>query len=273
MTGGNAIALLCFYIMQSNLGHPKLIMELLTEVVCVEQQHQWFVPMNGPLWRGIVVGFPSFQKCLHITRENNFSVLEFQLFTHVIFGCKIWIGNTVYVPFFLLSFGFQARNIDIVSKVSKYIGLIVHASIVGAQELVGINDGKKEAPDVYVPIWDSYQSCVVLTTSYLHVSKYCTSLVDASFHREHGDDGVCQNFSVAANSWHVKIHKNIGIFVVNGVEWMELVTLAHSCQQLLLAFLKSRKNMTIYVDTVDASLLTMHEWLRKYHSSEELALN
>ncbi|CAJ2651817.1 unnamed protein product [Trifolium pratense] len=127
LIGGNAIALLCLYIMQSNLGHPKLILELLTEAVCVEQQQQWFVPLNGPLWRGIVVGFPSFQKCLDITRENDFSVPEFQLLTHVVFGSNIWIGSTI----FLLSFGFQARNINIVSTVSKYIGLIVHASIVG----------------------------------------------------------------------------------------------------------------------------------------------
>jgi hypothetical protein len=35
---GNAIALLCFYIMQpTNLGHPKLILELLTEATCVDQ--------------------------------------------------------------------------------------------------------------------------------------------------------------------------------------------------------------------------------------------
>ncbi|CAI8603507.1 unnamed protein product [Vicia faba] len=90
----------------------------------------------------------------------------------------------------------NSGNINIVSKVSKYICLIVHASIVGTQELVRINDGKKkQAPNIYVPM-DSYWFCMVLTANYFQVSKFCTSLVVASLHREHGDDRVVRSESL-----------------------------------------------------------------------------
>ncbi|XP_061372869.1 bifunctional fucokinase/fucose pyrophosphorylase isoform X2 [Gastrolobium bilobum] len=61
-----------------------------------------------------------------------------------------------------------------------------------------------------------------------------------------------------------------GIIAVRGKAWLELVTLACSCQLMISELLKSRKEMSLYEDLVAAWVPAKHEWLRKRPLGEEL---
>ncbi|KAK7338087.1 hypothetical protein VNO77_18686 [Canavalia gladiata] len=61
-----------------------------------------------------------------------------------------------------------------------------------------------------------------------------------------------------------------GIIAVRGEAWLELVTLACSCQQMISELLESRKEMSLYEDLVAAWVPAKHEWLRKRPLGEEL---
>jgi len=62
---------------------------------------------------GIDLEIPSLQKGLNSVGERYFYAANFLLILHVIFGSKIWVGTTKYVPL-VLSFEHQAGNINIV---------------------------------------------------------------------------------------------------------------------------------------------------------------
>ncbi|KAF3439829.1 hypothetical protein FNV43_RR18107 [Rhamnella rubrinervis] len=61
-----------------------------------------------------------------------------------------------------------------------------------------------------------------------------------------------------------------GIIAVRGKGWLELVTLALSCQPLISELLKSRKEISLYEDLVAAWVPAKHEWLRPRPMGEEL---
>ncbi|KAJ0113517.1 hypothetical protein Patl1_00644 [Pistacia atlantica] len=61
-----------------------------------------------------------------------------------------------------------------------------------------------------------------------------------------------------------------GIIAVRGKAWVELVTLSCSCQPMISALLKSRKEMSLYEDLVAAWVPAKHDWLRLRPLGEEL---
>ncbi|XP_028779835.1 bifunctional fucokinase/fucose pyrophosphorylase isoform X2 [Neltuma alba] len=61
-----------------------------------------------------------------------------------------------------------------------------------------------------------------------------------------------------------------GIIAVKGKAWLELVTLACSCPEMIKELLKSKKEMSLYEDLVAAWVPAKHEWLRKRPLGEEL---
>ncbi|KAE9616027.1 putative transferase [Lupinus albus] len=61
-----------------------------------------------------------------------------------------------------------------------------------------------------------------------------------------------------------------GIIAVRGEAWLQLVTLACSCQKMISELLKSKKEMSLYEDLVAAWVPAKHEWLRKRPLGEEL---
>ncbi|KAI4355267.1 hypothetical protein L6164_004057 [Bauhinia variegata] len=61
-----------------------------------------------------------------------------------------------------------------------------------------------------------------------------------------------------------------GIIAVRGKAWLELATLAYSCQPMILELLKSREEMSLYEDLVAAWVPAKHEWLRMRPLGEEL---
>ncbi|KAF7826210.1 bifunctional fucokinase/fucose pyrophosphorylase [Senna tora] len=61
-----------------------------------------------------------------------------------------------------------------------------------------------------------------------------------------------------------------GIIAIRGKAWLDLVTLACSCEQMIAELLKSRKEMSLYEDLVAAWVPAKHDWLRKRPLGEEL---
>ncbi|KAI9109904.1 hypothetical protein K1719_018945 [Acacia pycnantha] len=61
-----------------------------------------------------------------------------------------------------------------------------------------------------------------------------------------------------------------GIIAVKGKAWLELVTLACSCPEMIKELLKIKKEMSLYEDLVAAWVPAKHEWLRKRPLGKEL---
>ncbi|CAI0440442.1 unnamed protein product [Linum tenue] len=61
-----------------------------------------------------------------------------------------------------------------------------------------------------------------------------------------------------------------GIIAVRGKAWLELATLAASCQPMITELLRSRKEMSLYEDLVAAWVPAKHEWLRMRPLGDEL---
>ncbi|RDX96241.1 Bifunctional fucokinase/fucose pyrophosphorylase, partial [Mucuna pruriens] len=88
---------------------------------------------------------------------------------------------------------------------------------------------------------------------------YAISLVDNLLQKPSIDELV-KSKAVLADG---RTLLDTGIIAVRGKAWLELVTLACSCQQMISELLESEKEMSLYEDLVAAWVPAKHEWLRK----------
>ncbi|KAG4917069.1 hypothetical protein JHK87_054626 [Glycine soja] len=95
---------------------------------------------------------------------------------------------------------------------------------------------------------------------------YAVSLVDNLLQKPSVDELV-KSKAVLADG---RTLLDTGIIAVRGKAWLELVTLACSCQQMISELLQSKKEMSLYEDLVAAWVPAKHEWLRKRPLGEEL---
>ncbi|ESW19329.1 hypothetical protein PHAVU_006G115200 [Phaseolus vulgaris] len=95
---------------------------------------------------------------------------------------------------------------------------------------------------------------------------YSVSLVDNLLQKPSVDELV-KSKAILADG---RTLLDTGIITVRGKAWLELVTLASSCQQMISELLKSKHEMSLYEDLVAAWVPAKHEWLRKRPLGEEL---
>ncbi|CAL0317814.1 unnamed protein product [Lupinus luteus] len=140
---------------------------------------------------GFVPDIPSLQRWLEIAWERGFDTSGSDQFNHAIYGMKKWIGTTECAALFR-SFGLRTRIVDFGPKESGSFYLSVPGSIVGGQQLVGIDAGRKrKALEVYGPM-DRFLSRKVSQASCSWDDKSCSSLTQlgGTIKKESGGDRV-----------------------------------------------------------------------------------
>ncbi|KAE9605970.1 putative peptidase C78, ubiquitin modifier-specific peptidase 1/ 2 [Lupinus albus] len=151
---------------------------------------------------GFVPDIPSLQRWLEIAWERGFDASGSDQFDHAIYGMKKWIGTTECAALFR-SFGLRTRIVDFGPKESGPFYLSVPGSIVGGQQLVGIDAGRKrKALEVYGPM-DRYLSHEDSQASCSRNDKSCSSLtqLDNTIKKESGGDRVV-NSNTDKNEGH-----------------------------------------------------------------------
>ncbi|XP_057439689.1 bifunctional fucokinase/fucose pyrophosphorylase-like [Lotus japonicus] len=112
----------------------------------------------------------------------------------------------------------------------------------------------------------SNHGVIVAAETERSTKSYAVSLVDNLLQKPTLEELV-ENKAVLADG---RTLLDTGIIAVRGKAWLELVTLACSCQPMISELLESKKEMSLYEDLVAAWVPAKHEWLRKRPLGEEL---
>ncbi|KAE9599655.1 putative peptidase C78, ubiquitin modifier-specific peptidase 1/ 2 [Lupinus albus] len=126
-----------------------------------------------------------------IAWERGFDVFGSDQFNHAIYDMKKWIGTTECAALFH-SYGLRTRIVDFGPKEYGPFYLSVSGSIVGGQQLVGIDAGRKrKSLEVYGPM-DRYLSREDSQASCCWNDKSCSSptQLDSTVKKESGGDRV-----------------------------------------------------------------------------------